>query len=71
MAMYEYKLAKNTEGYSLAFEKKKGDIIDSYFFLIVLIIIVVIVAVVLAYRAVKKYIDKLHVKITTWGGDDE
>ena len=71
MAMYEYKLAKNTEGYSLAFEKKKGDIVDSYFFLIVLIIIVVIVAVVLAYRAVKKYIDKLHVKITTWGGDDE
>ena len=71
MAMYEYKLARNTEGYSLAFEKKKGEITDDYFFLIVLIIIVVIVGVVIGYRAIKKYIDKLHVKITTWGGDDE
>lgn len=71
MAMKEYKLAKNTEGYSLAFEKKKSEITKKYFFLIVLIIIVVLVGVIIGYRAIKRYIDKLHVKITTWGGDDE
>lgn len=71
MAMKEYKLADNTEGYSLAFEKKKGEITKKYFFLLVLIIIVLVVGFVIGYRAVKKYIDKLHVKITTWGGDEE
>lgn len=71
MAMAEYKLAKNTEGYSLAFEKKKSELTNQYFFLLVFIVIVVIVGVVIGYRAIKKYIDKLHVKITTWGGDEE
>ncbi len=69
-AMAEYKLAQDMEGYSLSFEKKKADLTDKYFFLIVLIIAVALVVVVIAYRAIKKYIDKLHVKITTWGGDD-
>lgn len=71
MAMAEYKLAKDTSGYSLAFEKKKGELTNQYFFLIVFIVIIVIVGVAIGYRAVKRYIDKLHIKITTWGGDDE
>ena len=42
-----------------------------YFFVLVLIIALLIVGFVLGYRKLKKYVDKLHVKVTTWGGDDE
>lgn len=70
MAMKEYKLANNPEGYSLAFEKKKGNITKTYFFAIVLVIVIVVVGVVIGYRAIKRYIDKLHIKITTWGGEE-
>lgn len=68
-AMEEYKLADDKEGYSLSFEKKKNDLTDKYFFVLVLIIVVALVVVIISYKAIKKYVDKLHVKLTTWGGD--
>ena len=70
-AMVEYKLAKDKEGYSLAFEASKSIITKKYFFLIVLVIVLLVVGVVIGYRKLKKYVNKLHVKITTWGGDEE
>ena len=70
-AMVEYKLARDKEGYSLAFEASKSIITKKYFFLIVLVIVLLVVGVVIGYRKLKKYVNKLHVKITTWGGDEE
>lgn len=70
-AMESYKLAKNTEGYSLAFEAQKSEFTKDYFFLIVLVIVALVVGIVIGYRKLKAYVDKLHIKITTWGGDDE
>ena len=70
-AMAEYKLAKDKEGYSLAFEANKSVLTKKYFFVLVLIIVLLIVGFVIGYRKLKKYVDKLHVKVTTWGGDDE
>lgn len=68
-AMEEYKLAMYKKGYSEAFEKQKSAVTKEYFFLIALIVICVIIYAVIGYKKLKRYADKLHIKLTTWGGD--
>ncbi len=70
-AMEEYKLAKDMEGYSMAFEDNKKELSRKYFFLIVLVVIALVVGVVIGFKKLNKYVTKLHLKITTWGGDEE
>ncbi len=69
-AMESYKEAQYKLGYSEAFEAQKKIITKDYFFLIVFIVIILLIALIYGYRVTKKYVDKLHMKITTWGGND-
>ena len=71
-AMAEYKLADDKAGYSTAFDLYKSSIVRKNFFWLVLIILAFVVLVVIGYKKLKRYADKLHLRYTTWfGGDDE
>ncbi len=69
MAMTEYQLAKDVEGYSASFEKYKSAITKKYFFLIFGIVVCAGILIFMGIKRLKKYADKIHVKVTTWGGD--
>lgn len=57
-SMESYKLAENTEGYSLAFSESRHEIFRDYFFWIIVIVVVVIVVVGKLFVMIKRRADK-------------